>query len=43
MLNSICNNEYKELSCYGLTEETLENTSDMEHIEQLAKDLLSGN
>ncbi len=43
MLNSICNKEYKELSCYGLTKETLENTSDMEHIEQLAKDLLSGN
>lgn len=43
MLNSICNKEYKELSCYGLTEETLESTSDMEHIEQLAQILLSRN
>ena len=41
MLNSICSKQYTELSCYGLTEETIKNTSEMEHIEQLAQILLN--
>jgi hypothetical protein len=41
MLSSICSKEYTQLSEYGLNNEVIKNTSEVEHIEQLAQNLLN--